>query len=480
MAQQQTLNPASFGPLTNQLWQAGYASLGWLSSIVNASGASRQPASLASNAELVLQGLLNGVQAIDAQAVQAVITQELPMLRAVAALPLPYTSSQSATLNGRIASLSSLLGVLQPLVLPSSILPTPAISALNFGLPAIQDIGLLPIYATWNAEPPPASFNQADLPTFASGYAADWFNIATGVAQYYGSQPQPALDSAVRAAQGAILLSDMLLDLFTNSGGIPSTLPDAQDWNMAVALPATLTSVALLRPDISLAVSQTSMATRAFFLLMAEQLSSFILGVRGLASTIAAARATSVISQQGQGLMDIAAQGLGNFESWSTLTSGISAPWAAGGIQTGTPVSLSPGVSGLTQAAILGTDIDLGPQGQPIAGWAGDIPVILGVGNYRASLARRLSTSLGQLIYHQDYGSRIPPELGQVLTTGAQALITAYGKSALAADPRTQAILSASTTMLSGQPNSVFFSAVVQPIGPGLAPIQLNEVLTPA
>jgi hypothetical protein len=474
-----TSSLAAFGPLTNQVWQVCYTSLGWLQSIVTASGASRQPASLASNAALVLQSLLAGVEVLEAQSTLNAVLGDLPMIRAVAGLPITYSSSQSTNINGRIASLTDLIAFLRPITVPSATLSPDPVASLNLGQPSIVSPNLLGTYATWHSEPTPTGFLQSGLPTFASSYTTDWNAIVTGVANYYGVNPLAPLDAAIRAAQGSNLISTVLQNLFLPTTGSSSPLPTAQVWNATMTLPAALASANLLRPDVSLESSQSSMATRAFLLTMAEQLGSFILGAKGFASSASASGANAVLSQQGQGLMDIASQQLGSFESWRSITGSLPAPWGADALAAGTQVMLTSGSSGLTQAAILGTDIDLGPLGTAIPGWTGDLPITVGLSNYRGALARRLTTSLGALIYHQTYGSRIPPELGQILTTGAQSLITAYGKSALASDPRTQAVISASTAMLSGQPNAVLFSAQVQPVGPGLTPVQVNEVVAP-
>jgi len=253
----------------------------------------------------------------------------------------------------------------------------------------------------------------------------------------------------------------------------------AQVWNTCYALPATIQSARLVSPSLNLDNDQISMATRYFMITMAEQIAGFVVLARGLAAASTGSSGSSVITQSGQGLMDIASQNLGNFESWSQLAGAVPAPWGAGAIPAGTSISLASGVAALTQAQLLGSDLNFGSQNQPIPSWSGDFQINLGIPNFRASLGRRLATTLGNLIFHPEYGSRIPPELGQILTTGGQSLITAYGKAALLADPRVQSILSATTTTLAGQPNAVQFLASVQPIGPGLQAVNVNEVLTP-
>jgi len=79
--------------------------------------------------------------------------------------------------------------------------------------------------------------------------------------------------------------------------------------------------------------------------------------------------------------------------------------------------------------------------------WNGDIPLISGPTNLSSALARRIMTTLGTLIYHSSYGSRIPPEVGEIQDVSTANLITAFGESALLNDVRVQSVLSAETTI---------------------------------
>lgn len=474
-----TTPPVPYGPLSAQVWQSSYQSLQWLQSVVGAAGASGNAQSLGTQANLVVDTLANGVDLLDGSAISAALAQDVAGLRLIAALPIPYTTDQANAINNRITGMIVLgEALLAPI---PTVLPT-AVAGLNAGGPGIPAPDYLTTFLGWNAETAPVELvSSRGLLGVASAYAGNWSAIVTGAAGFYGAFPQPALDSAVRVAQGALLTNQILSQLFASGGPVLTDYASLQQlWNITMALPATLASANLLRPDVSLDSSQQNMATRAFLITMAEQVAAFSLICRGWASTATTTGAASVLSVQNQGLMDIAAQNLSSFEAWGQLRGGLNPPWGAGAVPPGTLIPLVSGSTALTQAQILGTDISIGAQNSPLPAWTGDLPIVVGIPNYRAALARRLSTSLGSLVYHQNYGSRIPPELGQVLTTGAQALITAFGRSALLGDPRTQSVISAQTAMLSGQPNAVFFSGTVQPIGPGVPPVGVSEVVSPS
>jgi len=467
-------NPPPYGTLVNQIYQQSYASIVWLGAVI--ANPSATPASLASQATLVLDTLLNGVETIGGLSIQTGVLYDMPLLQGVASLPINATAQAAFAMNNRITGLGALQVYLKA-TLPTSVTGV-ASTLLGAGNPAIPDINLLGGFGAWTGEPIPAGYGPGTLTQNAVLNQGYWASIVSGTASYYGNYPQPTLDATVRAAQGALSTSTILSQLAI-ADALQSVITPAQVWNTCYALPASIQAARLVSPSLNLNADQISMATRYFLITMAEQIAGFVVLARGLAASATGNPAAAVITQSGQGLMDIASQNLGNFESWTQLTGAVPAPWGAGAIPAGTSISLSSGSIGLTQAQLLGTDLNFGSQNQPIPSWSGDFQINVGLSNFKSSLGRRLATTLGNLIYHPEYGSRIPPELGQILTTGGQSLITAYGKAALLADPRTQSILSATTTTLTGQPNAVQFLANVQPIGPGLQAVNVNEVLTP-
>jgi phage baseplate assembly protein W len=109
--------------------------------------------------------------------------------------------------------------------------------------------------------------------------------------------------------------------------------------------------------------------------------------------------------------------------------------------------------------------------------WNGDFQVITGYPNLAWALGRRIQTLLGALIYHSNYGSRIPPEVGAIQTLATAQNINAFGQSAINTDPRVASCISSTVTI--GNSGLVVFSAIVQPRGFANAPINVNEVLQP-
>ena len=125
----------------------------------------------------------------------------------------------------------------------------------------------------------------------------------------------------------------------------------------------------------------------------------------------------------------------------------------------------------------LGIDIYIGPINGPMPAWTGDFQTIAGYANLSWALGRRIQTTQGTLIYSPTYGSRIPPEVGAVQTAQTAGHVTAFGVSALQADPRVASVPNATTQIVSG--GLVSFSANVQPNGFQNALVSVNAVLGP-
>lgn len=460
-------------PIPTLVWQAGYASLEWLGGVVQPS-ASGQALALAQDAQLVLQTFASGLAVLNVETVLAGLAQDLPLLQATAALSISYTSGQAALLDARIASIQ-MLQVSLPGILPTA-WPDPA-SALAIGQLGIQPGGdLLSTLMTFQGESSPSGYSGTfdSLQANASAYVTTWGQIVSAVSGYYsGNPPGAPLDACTRALGGAALIASIVTGLgyYSSSGVI---LPAATSWNQAFATPALLASCSLSQPDLSTLGGQQNMVSRAWLITQAEQVALFTLIAEGLAATGAPNQTT--YANQGQGLMDIAASNLGNFASWAGLRTGISAPWAAGALNPGQKVQLVSGALGLVTNP-LGTDIYLGEQNSPAPAWAGDFQTILGAVNYQSALGRRLATTLGTLIYQPTYGSRIPPEIGGIQTAAGASLIAAFGQQALAADPRTQAVLGSTATQASGNPTAVLFQGQVLPVGLGQQPQAVSLVV---
>lgn len=463
--------------VTQQVWQQAYSSLQWLSGQVATPGASGNPASLATQAVLVLDGLQAGGEILDIQNTLLSSGNLLFGIETAGALSISYTPDQTAAIAEVIVGFSLLPGLLIPLV-PASF--PGAASALAVGNPAMAlttGDSLLASLMPFTPASVPAGYDGswASLQTNAMQAANTFATIVSAVASYYGASPQSPLDACIRVTQGMVMQASILSGMPTGDPA-GAYLDPGVSWNQSFMVPALLTACRLVTPDPSTTPGQASMITRAFLAAMSQQTAMFAVVAAGLAVQATGATTTT---QQNQGLMDVAAQNLGSFSAWQSITGSIGPPWGATAIPAGTTVSLQPGGGSIpTYAGLLGTDVALGEQNQTMPNWTGDYALTVGIPNYQAALGRRLATTLGSLLFHPDYGCRIPPEIGEVMTTGANALIAAYGQAAIAADPRTQSVLSAQAGSISGTLNSVAFQATVQPIGPGLPAVSVNEVIT--
>jgi hypothetical protein len=125
----------------------------------------------------------------------------------------------------------------------------------------------------------------------------------------------------------------------------------------------------------------------------------------------------------------------------------------------------------------LGIDRYLGPINQPMLNWDGDYNYITGYPNLALSLGRRLQTTLGELIYHNLFGSRLPPEIGAIADSNLAELLAQYTTSALLSDPRVNQVVSCTVQLLGNY--SAVVNAVVQPNGLGQESVTVNEVIGP-
>jgi hypothetical protein len=209
-----------------------------------------------------------------------------------------------------------------------------------------------------------------------------------------------------------------------------------------------------------------------------------------LRTSIGSAPITAIL-YNGDTLLDLAARETGNFENWiqvagiNNLTPPYPGPTNQAVAQSGRQLympgsSVQVGSSGTPPSYpndAMGTDYWFGPINGIQPAWNGDIPLITGLLNFAAALGRRIQTPIGALTYHQEYGSRIPGEVGAVQAADEAAKLAAFGKAALAADKRTGRILSATASV---QPGFLAtFAGVVNPIGPSQNPVQIVASITP-
>jgi phage baseplate assembly protein W len=195
----------------------------------------------------------------------------------------------------------------------------------------------------------------------------------------------------------------------------------------------------------------------------------------------------------------IAARQLGNFELWPQIATinnlqppyigAVGAAPSAGLVIPGQQIFLpvNPTTTAATAGAVsnsipnyevnyLGVDLFLGPLNEPdMLPWTGDFNTQSGFNNLATALGRRIITTLGSLIFHPEFGSRIPPEVGGVSDSTTASNIGAYATSAILTDPRVNNVTNVSVTNPSyGQIN---VSATATPNGSTAQTALVNEVL---
>lgn len=436
-------------------------------------------------ATATLETVLNGLDAINASTMLGAWQAETVNLQAVQALPFSTDGTSLAILNTRSATFASGAASLQ------AIIPVPPFAnvadSLSTGVAAIPDFGFLEFYMAFNIEAAPAGLSTANFVTQAAAISTAFANVQTAIRILQGSHLTQAYDTAGRIASGTLAAANLIGSL--TSGPLATNIDLKYTWNQLAVMPSMTIDSSILRSAPYSLTIQQQITLRNLMLTIAAQLATFLLVLRQPTATQVNVATLGV----GQTLMDLAANVLGDFEQWQAIATlnGLqppyvgpqSAPGIAGyGTQllmpTGSSAPSAIGTSPSYFANFLGIDWDFGPINGVMAPWSGDFQMIAGYQNFARALGRRLQTTLGTLIYHQNYGSRIPPEVGAIETSQEAGYIASFGKSAILSDPRTAAVLSATAAQT---PNfGVAFTGLVLPGGFGSRPVEVNEVISPS
>lgn len=482
-------------------WQ----SLNWLNGILTSTSA---PTAYETPIQTVFNTLFNGLSALSAWQVSSVLGIETQNMSVVELLPLGLDDITEEFLTSRAAAISNAANGIAALVPNVSLANT--IGTLNTGSPAIPDPMFLEWCMTFAGETPPVG---SILPYTAATCAQAWLAITNAIYALEGNAITAAYDTAARQYRCASIISYILSSCqsgafninsvdsqfvqLTDSDGNPLFDSDgnpiyssvegisAYAWTQAVALPTILLDAATLGSNPASSYNQQVGVIRYILGQQLLQLATTLVSIRNQLITFP----QTAILRNTESLMDMANRVTGDFENWANIVqlNGLAPPFPGASNPSlslaGAPLFTSGRNATTNQSTrkqtyfnnVLGTDYDFGPINGIQPTWLGDITLITGYLNFARSIGRRLQTPLGSLIYHPDYGSSIPAEVGAVQTQDEATRITAYGKSAIAGDPRTGSIISAVTTILPGF--FANFSAVVAPIGPEGQPTTINEVI---
>lgn len=492
-------------PIAN-IWTNVRAALSYAQANLNVNNL---PASR-SLAQGVFATLVNARDALAAAQMTNALEVLYVNLAPVLALSLPLTVAQRTSINNRIQAIQAVTASLANLV-PTFSSP----SALAAGNPIISDVGYLTWQMQFAFEIVPQMISVADLISAAQGMASAWQALAPALQISGVGYAADTLDLANgMSATSSAALSDLLnvqgnistnlsgapTDVQTGSGGLIVTgggtpiqvfTPSAafsSIWQRLIAWPSIQRLANSISADPTSPVAQQIAVVRLIVLRSIKQFASLLLALR---QAPAQAKIRTVTVRQGDTLMSIASRVLGNFESWyqiaqvnalvppfiaSSPSPGVAAPGSV--LYLPTTASLpAPAQAPSYSTNYLGRDIYYGPLNQPMIPWQGDFATISGYSNLSLSLGRRLQTTKGTLIFHPQFGSRIPPEIGHIATSKAVGHIGAFAASALKSDPRVNKVQNLQITV--GENYSIHVSATVIPNGATGPTVPVNEVLQP-
>ena len=468
-----------FAGYAGRVFAVGWQSAAWLAALLQG-GAVSNAAAVATPALTVFQTFMRGADAVAAWQTAAMLSQEQQNVAAIMTLPLTLDAATQAFLSARSSSISAAVAGLASL--PPAANPVGASALLSAGQPAIADPGFLEWCMAFAAETPPPGTTAATLVASASGAATAWLEIANAIQVVQGTALTAAYDAAARQYRVAASVANGLAFAASSAGGYAQSDATAL-WNGTVAVPSLLLDASTLMSSPAWAVNQQGATVRFALRSLALRVAFLLLSMRAQAT----GTASTATLRRNETLMDLAARSTGNYKEWAAIAAlnALQPPWPGPtSLGPSTPLLLpgaAPLASGLatpTYAAnVLGIDFDFGPINGPQPPWTGDMQLIVGYANLARALGRRIQTPLGTLIYHSQYGSRIPPEVGAVQGATEAKRLAAFGGAALAADPRVASVLSA---VASVQPNFLAtFSGTVSPVGPGASSVGINETISP-
>ena len=452
--------------------------------------------------QAIQQTLFNMMNLIDGYQLQTLMQQEYTLINRVSGV-LPFLSAQDQTLiNNRLYSFNFFNQTIYQV--PSSLVFD--VNQITMGYPAIQNYDLLGYFLAFNAEPFPAGLSFETFESSAQAMATAWLDATNYLAMNATSFQLTAFDAVDRmyyCSQDTdnfianLTLSDAFEDITYNT---ISQVPDMglllsfnplvaanpnmpQFWNSLVALPSLLRVAGLLYNDPSSQLSQSINAVKVAIYNLIYKTNS-ILALFTIPNNIQQPVQSAL--RQNESILDFAARTTGDYTQWTAIVTAndLVPPYvgivpAPGIAVPGTklflpPFSVNSPLSNYLDA-YLGTDFSLGNPGVDFT-WSGEFTLIKGLNNYITALQRRVLTPLGTLIYHTNYGSQLPYEVGNVSTASEASLLAGDLKSALLADPRTQVVNQITAYPINfGQ---IVLTALVTPYG-AAAPAPVNLTIIP-
>ena len=428
------------------------------------------------------QTMRNARDAVDAQSMAAALTSLYANLAPVLTAPLTLDATTLAYVEARITAVS------RAVVGANALVTAPVgLSALAQGQPAVPD----PLLTEWmlgaRYETKPTTFTGAATFQAAVTEAVNaWQVVATALATQGVTVSGAVVDAVNLMLQAATTVAVAASQIVIQPNAVVSV---GQIWNQVVATPAILYAAVATAADPTSASYQELSVLKLLIQQAQDQFNVVVANTQ----TQAPAQVRVATIRQGDTLMKVAARELGDYTRWTELAAvnALQPPYIStadlpGTVAPGAQIFIPVVSTGAATAVVsapdyannyLGTDIYYGPMSTAMAPWTGDFMTISGYANLSFSLGRRLQTPISALIYHPDYGSRLPGAVGAVAGTGTANVLAAYAESAIVTDPRVEKVTSLTATP--GANYSVAVDAVVLPNGLGNKTAAVNEVLQP-
>ena len=455
-----------------QLWTSMYSTLSYASTTLNAATS----VTALSLSEACAQTFLNALNGLDAYLMSAAALNAYNILAPAVSTVSGLTSAQLLFVQNRLAALyqfSQAAAALQaaPVVSVSNTLAS--------GNPAVPYMDLVTLLVNFTvgstqyaSEVPPTGLTAATFAAQASASASAWLQFYTLLlAANQGSAATLAYAMYSATAQA----SSNLANISVNSTASSAQL--SYYWGSVFSQPVLAAfTMGIGSNPISAFYQQFSVVK----LLATQMLYEFNVLVVNLLKQVPNNVQTYTV-RYNDTLLSIASSQLGDYTQWQSIANlnGLLPPYVSNtylSSQVATPgtqiylptngavTAVPPAQNAASyETSFLGYDIYYGPINENMLPWTGDFLSVSGYQNLAFSLGRRLQTPLGNLVYHNDFGSRVPYEIGNIVTQETVPVMAAYAESSVLSDPRVQSIVSSSATALENQ--GVAVSVTVLPAG---------------
>jgi LysM repeat protein/phage baseplate assembly protein W len=417
--------------------------------------------------------LKNELDTINGSLMLNALSAELLNLQQGVALPVSIDPDTLIVATTRIASIQNIIGSLTTLIQPS-VTQSVNLTHISNGVAGLPDIDLLAFIMKFNAEAVPSGLTVDNFSSTLANSAKEWREYSNALVKAFPYGEGAAIEAFNRQSDIAQRMSQAM----SHFGAFSTFQGLQQTWNNMVVYPSIAMTAQLLSSDPASGPLQSLNTLRYIINNTLIQLDTLIASFKEQSLTVVHV----VTARQNDSLPDIANRILGNFEQWTQIAklNNIGPPY---NISAGQQLFMPPATGASTETPpnyllnYLGVDLYYGPLGADMLPWTGDFLTISGYNNLMFALERGILTTIGTLVYHPNYGSRVPPEVGNVETPQTAAHIGAYANSAILYDPRVNSIVAWTVSM---QPNNLInYAATIQPNGFNTTSVSLNLVLQP-